>query len=243
MTNSQKSFEVLYGRFVNGDTLIQSLTNYDPQNTLIKKANLTAFIADIKVKDKTVTKKLVALKDLVSLRKKMSFRRKGFDVNCLENRMRNAHAYIGIEIGKNSSSYKIIGGYIKAIKPKYKKKESKEARNKRRSASEQSYVSLNGYASQTLEILGSLGAAYAPQNPNIQLSNFEAFVEEMIELSKNIAKAEAAYLNSTNERGVLYKGDEGLLKRQSLIKGYLASFSGGKKSQNYINYDRLIKGK
>jgi hypothetical protein len=243
MANSQKSFEVLYGRFVNGDTLIQALSNYDPQNPLIKKASLTAFIGDLALKDRTVTKKLIPWKDLISRRQKFSFRHKGCDENCIENRMRNAQSYVGSEIGKNSSAYNIIGGYLKVLKPKYKKKNTGQKRSARRSTSEQSYVSLNGYAMLTVEILDSLGSAYAPQNPNIQYANFKTFVEEMIELSGNITIAQAAYSNSTAERAVLYKGEEGLTKRQSLIKGYLASFSGGKKNQNYIEYDRLIKGK
>ena len=243
MANSQKSFEVLYGRFVNGDTLIQALSNYDPQNTLIKKASLTAFIGDLALKDRTVTKKLLPLKDLISRRQKFSFRRKGCDENCIENRMRNAHSYVGSEIGKSSSAYNIIGGYLKVLKPKYQKKNAGQKRSARRSTSEQSYVSLNGYAMLTVEILDSLGSAYTPQNPNIQYANFKTFVEEMIELTGNITIAQTAYSTATAERAVLYKGEEGLTKRQSLIKGYLASFSGGKKNQDYIEYDRLIKGK
>jgi hypothetical protein len=243
MTNSQKSFEVLYGRFVNGDTLIQDLSNYDPQNVLLKKANLSIFIEDIQLKNNAVIKSEMRFKDLVFKRKKFSFRRKDCDENCLENRMRNAHSYIGSEIGKDSSAYKIIGGYLKVLKPKYKKKEKGKKGSARRSTSEQSYNSLNGYARQTLEIIDSLGTAYTPQNTNIQYANFEAFVEEMIVLSNKIIKANVVYSTATAERSVMYKGDEGLLKRQSLIKGYLASFSGGKKSQNYIEYDRLIKGK
>jgi hypothetical protein len=243
MANSQKSFETLYGRFVNGNTLIQGLSNYDPQNPLIKKASLTAFIGDLALKDRTVTKKLMPFKDLIIRRQKFSFRRKGCDENCLENRMRNAHSYVGSEVGKNSSAYNIIGGYLKVLKPKYKKKVKGKKGTERRSTSEQSYVSLNGYAMLTVEILDSLGSAYAPQNPNIQYANFKAFAEEMVELTNNISVAEAAYKNATTERAVLYKGEEGLTKRQSLIKGYLASFSGGKKNQNYIEYDRLIKGR
>jgi hypothetical protein len=157
--------------------------------------------------------------------------------------MRNAQSYIGSEIGKNSSAYNIIGGYLKVLKPKYKKKNAGQKPGARRSTSEQSYVSLNGYAMQTVEILNSLGSAYAPQNPNIQYANFKTFGEEMIVLTGNITIAQAAYSNATSERAVLYKGEEGLTKRQSMIKGYLASFSGGKKNQNYIEYDRLIKGK
>ena len=90
--------------------------------------------------------------------------------------MRKAHSYIGSEIGKNSGAYKVIGGYIKVLKPKYKQRKPGQKRGKRRSISEQTFESLNGYAVNTLAILESLGTAYAPQNAGIQYANFLAFV-------------------------------------------------------------------
>ena len=243
MTVSQQSYDVLKGRFTSGDTFIQGLALYDPKNPLIKKVNLTAFIAEVDAKDAAVTLKEEALKTLKGQRMKQSFREtEGADENCLENRMRNVYAYIGVEIGKDSGAYKKIGGYLKKIRPHYPKKAPDAPRGAGRSPSEKSYVALNGYATQMMEILTSLGVSYDPQNPYIVLATLDTFVKDMVTLTKDIAKAEAEYSNAAAERKVLYFGTEGVKKRESKIKDYLASFTGGKTSQNYIEYDRLIKG-
>jgi hypothetical protein len=245
MANSQLSFETMYGRFVNGNEFIQTLADFNPQKDLIKKTNLTSLIADIVPIDKAVNLKLKAMMDETNARKFLVFRSKECDENCLENRIRNIHSYIGADISKTCAAYKIIGGYIKKFAPTYKKKDPNlppEAQ-KSKSPSEKSFVAMNGYGMQVLELITELGTDYAPQNDKIQLAKFEIFVKDLVDRAKSIAKLEAEYSDAVSARRPYYYGEEGILKRQTMIKGYLASFTGGKKSQNYIEYDRLIKGK
>jgi hypothetical protein len=242
MVNSQKSFETLFGRFQNGDIFVQAIAAFDPKNALIKKTNLTTFISDLAIKDKAVTENLDAWKSAVAMRKPLAFKQRDCDENCMESRIRNIYAYIGADIGKNSGAYKIIGGYLKKIAPTYEKKDPTKPRGVGKSPSEKSFVALNGYATQTLKLITDLGADYAPQNTNIQVTNFQTFADDMIDKTKNIAKLESDYSDSVRVRLEAYNGAEGVLERQKLIKGYLASFTGGKKSQNYVEYDRLIKG-
>jgi hypothetical protein len=243
MEVSQQSFSVLKGRFVSGNTLIQGLTTYDPLNLLIKKTAITGFIAQLDSADAAVTLTEEAFKTQTSNRMKLSFREaEAADENCLENRIRNIRDYIGVDLGTDRGAYKMISGFLQKIKPRYPKKPEGAPRGAGRSPSEQSYVALNGYATQTLKMIEALDTDYAPQNTYIQYANFKTFVEDMLELTDNIAAAQDAYKTAVGIRKALYLGKEGLKKRQSLIKKYLSSFSGGKKNQNYMNYDSLIKG-
>jgi hypothetical protein len=245
MADSQRSFETLLGRFQNGDAFIQSLTDYNPNNNLIKKASCTAFIAEVLLKDKAVTLTEKPLGDEVAARKPLVFREKGCDENCLENRIRNIHAYIGADISKKCAAYKHIGAMIKKFAPHYKKKDpnAPPAEHKTPSPSEQSFVAMNGYGIHVHQLIVELGADYTPQNPYIIPDAFKDFVDDLVERSKKISKFEADYSDATAARRPYYYGPEGILERERLIKDYLASFPGGKKSQNYIEYDRLIKGR
>jgi hypothetical protein len=243
MGDSQRSFEVLLGRFENGDAYVQTLANYDPLKPIIKKANLTLFIADVKLKDEAVNKALDKWKNAVVARKALSFKGEDCDENCLENRIRNIYSYIGADINKKCGEYKIIGSFIKKIAPIYEKKDPALPKGTGKSPSEKSFVALNGYGTQTSELINDLGLAYDPQNTYIEAATFETFVNDMIERAKDIGKLKSAYSNAVEARYKIYHGTAGLVERQKTIKDYLASFTGGKKSQDYIEYDRLIKGK
>jgi hypothetical protein len=245
MADSQKSFVTLFGRFQNGDTFIQGLGDYNPNKDLIKKATCTTFIADVILKDKAVAQEEKKYRDEVAGRKPLVFRAKNCDENCLENRIRNIYAYIGADIGKTCAAYKIIGEMIKKFAPHYKKSDPNvpPPEHKTPSPSEQSFVAMNGYGTHVITLITELGADYAPQNTNIQLAPFTLFVADLINRSKLVAKYEASYADAVAIRYPYYHGPEGILERQRLIKDYLASFTGGKKSQNYNEYDRLIKGK
>lgn len=242
MSNSQKSFEVLLGRFENGDAYIQTLSDYDPLKAIIKKANLTLFIADVKLKDQAVNTTLSNWKNAIAARKALAFKGEDCDENCLENRIRNIRSYIGAEINKTCGEYKIISSFIKKIAPVYEKSDPNLPKGSGKSPSEKSFVALNGYGTQTSELINNLGLTYAPQNPYIEAAAFETFVNDMITRSKSIAKLEGLYSDAVKARYEIYHGTDGLVERQTIIKDYLGSFSGGKKNPKYLEFDRLIKG-
>jgi hypothetical protein len=243
MSNSQKSFEVLLGRFENGDAYIQTLPDYNPTKVLIKKANLTLFIADVKLKDEAVNTALNNWKNAVVERKTLAFKGKNCDDNCLEKRIRNIRSYIGAEISRTCGEYKIISSFIKKIAPVYEKPNPALPKGSGKSPSEKSFVALNGYGTQTSELINNLGVAYSPQNPFIEAAAFETFVNDMIAKAKSIAKLEGKYADAVKARFEIYHGTDGLVERQTKIKDYLASFTGEKKNPMYIEFDRLIKGK
>jgi hypothetical protein len=245
MANSQLSFETLLGRYENGNEYVQALTNFNPQKELIKMANQQLFIDSVIAADKAVNLSLKKYGDEVSARKPLVFRQKDCDENCLENRIRNIQAYIGADISKTCKAYKIIGGFIKKFAPQYKTKDPNvpPPLHKTPSPSEKSFVAMNGYGIQVHELIVELDTAYAPQNNYIKPAEFIIFVKDLAERTKKTAKYLGNYGDAVAARLPFYYGPEGILERQRLIKDYLASFPGGKKSQNYIEYDRLIKGK
>lgn len=182
-------------------------------------------------------------KNAIAARKALSFKGKDCDENCLENRIRNIRSFIGAEISKTCGEYKIISSFIKKIAPVYEKANPALPKGSGKSPSEKSFVALNGYGTQSSELINNLGASYDPQNTFIVAATFETFVNDMIGRAKSIAKLEGLYADAVKARYEIYHGTNGLIERQDTIKEYLASFTGGKKNQMYIEYDRLIKGR
>ncbi|HEY5534591.1 MAG TPA: hypothetical protein VIL99_06640 [Ignavibacteria bacterium] len=67
-------------------------------------------------------------------------------------------------------------------------------------------------------------------------------IDELKTLNETIAVALKDYGDATSEREKLYDGPEGLKVRIPLIKEYLASFTGGKKGQKYVEFTQAMKG-
>lgn len=243
MDVSQRSYETRRGRFVSGNELVQAKTDYNPMKEIIKKDKLTLFIAEVGTRDEAVSVSELHYRDKVKIRRINSFRDKANLENCLENRIRNAMAYVGAEIGRTSPAYKMIKGFIKKIKPTYKKKKPDAPKGEGKSPSEQSFVALIGYGKQTAQITGDLGSAYTPSDPDIQSANMLTFCEQIETWTKEVASKEVIWADAVKKRKEIYDGKDGMKDRINTIKDYLASFPGGKNSQDYIEYDRLIKGK
>lgn len=243
MPVSQRSFETRFGRFYSANELLQSNPDYSPMNALIQKVALSTFIDDIKAKDEAVNLAYTHYREKVKIRRENGFNGKDGLENCLENRIRAIASYIGAELGRSSSAYKIIRDFIKKINPVYKKKDAEAPRGAGLSPSEQSFVALIGYGVQTTQIIQDLGASYSPTNSDIRLEAMQNICSQMESWTKVIASAENAWAEAVRRRLELYDGKNGMADRIVMIKDYLASFPGGKKNQHYIEFDRIIKGK
>lgn len=243
MAPSQKSFETRFGRFYSGNELLQANPDYNPQNILITKPELNTFISDVSAKDEAVNLAYKNYRDKVKIRRENGFRDNENLENCLENRIRTIASYVGADIGRTSASYKIIKDFIKKIKPIYKKKDPEAPRGDGKSPSEKSFVALIGYGVQTTQIIKDLGAAYSPVNADIQVVAMQDFCTQMEKWTVQIVAAENIWAEAVRLRLELYDGNNGMSDRIVMIKDYLASFPGGKKNQNYIEFDRIIKGK
>lgn len=148
------------------------------------------------------------------------------------------------ELQVNTCSFKSLyfTSNYNPFKLTYKKKDAGTPSGEGKSPSEKSFVALNGYGTQTSELINDLGVAYAPTNTFIEAAAFGTFVNDMIARAKSVAKLEGIYSDAVKVRYEIYHGKDGLLERQATIKEYLASFPEGKNSQSYIEFDRLIKG-
>lgn len=240
---SQRSFENRLGRFNNGLSILQTWGDYLPANVLITIAALVAFAADVIAKNELVATLLTNLTDKRNERKPLVFRSKTSDENCLQNRIDNIQNFLKAEFGKTSGAYQKVHSLYKHLMPKYpKKSDPPEPRGAGKSPSERSFVAGIGYGYEVYAIINSLGASYSPGNTAIIAANFLTFLDSLNTLNKDIAVALKDYGDAVNEREQLYDGPEGLDNRVSMIKSYLASFTGGKQGQKYVEYSQAIIG-
>lgn len=240
---SQKSYENLLGRFQNGIELLRSWPDYVPVNPLITIASLDAFVDLVRSKNNEVGNLYVTLTSKRNQRKTIVFNSKIADINCLQNRAGAISNYLKTEFGKTSGAYQRVYSLYKKMSPSYpKKKDQTLPRGEGRSPSERSFVAVTGYAFEIVAILESLGIAYNPGNPAIQLANFKTFVENLHKLNEEIAIALKNYGDAVATREKLYDAKDGLKVRIRLIKDYLASFPSGKKGEKYIEFSQAIKG-
>lgn len=243
MAVSQRSFETRYGRFYSANELLQSNPEYNPQNAVITKPALNEFISDVAAKDEAVNIAYRHYRDKTKIRRENGFKGKENLESCLENRLNAIASYLGAELGRSSAAYKIIKGFIKKINPVYKKKDPETPNGNGYSPSEQSFVALIGYGVQTTQIIKDLGDDYNPSNADLKAETMRDFCLQMETWTKEIASLENAWAEAVRRRLELYDGKNGMAERIVMIKDYLASFPGGKQNQNYIEFDRIIKGK
>lgn len=240
---SQMSHENRIGRFENGLALLQTWMDYLPANLLITIAVLLTFVDTVRAKNNEVANLLTALTNNRNQRKPLVFKTKTSDVNCLQNRINNIASYLKAEFGKTSGAYQQVYALYKRISPTYpKKKEPNLPRGAGRSPSERSFVAVVGYGYEVHAIINSLGAAYNPSNTAITVANFITFLDTLNTLNKDIAVALKDYGDAVTAREDLYEGAEGLDNRISMIKSYLASFTGGKTGQKYVEYTQAMEG-
>jgi hypothetical protein len=242
---SQGSYENLLGRFLIVIAILKTFADYLPTNVLITIAALETFAGEIRSKNDLVDTLLILLTNKRRERKPQVFRGKEADINCLQNRVESIAAYLKAEFGKTSGAYLKVYSLYKKFAPAYpKKKDPTQPKGSGRSPSERSFVSVTGYASEIVAILGSLGAAYNPlNNTAIQFDQFKLFVAHLKELNDEIGVALKNHGDAVKDREAVYNAPDGLKARSTMIKNYLESFEGGKKGQKYIEVDQALKGK
>jgi hypothetical protein len=240
---SQRSFEVRLGKFKNGNAIIQGWVDYTPANILISKAGISAFIEDVISKNNDIVSTKLPLTTLQDERKSLTFKLKGGgNINCLEGRIRNVLQYIMGDLPSHKTAITKLKEITRKFNPDYKKKTNlKNQKAKGISPSEKSFNSLIGFGSEVIGIIQGMGADYVPSNVNIQLAEFSSFVYSLKTLNQNISQAKEAYGEAVYNRKEIYNGTNGMYDRIRMIKAYLASFEGEKKSSHYIDFIQAIK--
>ena len=129
------------------------------------------------------------------------------------------------------------------MRPQYEKRKPEEPRGAGNSPMEKSFVAAAGYAKSVLVIISNLkGAVYNPPDENISITAMTELAALMEKLNKEVSKHLDPYGDANRERKEAYDGTEGMSKRITAIKSYLASFKGGKTHSHYIEFTQAIKG-
>ncbi|MBC8046831.1 MAG: hypothetical protein H7Y00_08550 [Fimbriimonadaceae bacterium] len=246
MPTSQHSFEALATRFENGYTLINGWLDYSPNNATITKAALAAFVTTVNNANTDVTTKLNALGTERNTRTNLVFEKTedGILLNpaCFENRIRGIVSYLSGDFEEGHSATKNVTAILKKIRPTYPKKAPDAPPGAGKSPSEKSFASAMGHGRSVVAIVQTLGVSYVPPDTNLTVANMNVLLTSMTNANTEVQKKAEAYGISNRNRRKLFEGVDGLKKRRTAIKSYLASFPGLKKSAHYIEYNDAING-
>jgi hypothetical protein len=242
MSTSQRTFDARLGRFKEGNNVIQPLVGYSPSNNLLKKATLNTYITDVEAANTTVTLAEQVLGNKQTARHRLVFTIGDTNPTCLEERIVSIYNYIKGELGETDSATRKVHSIVKKIRPQYKKKAPGTPRGSGASPSEKSFAAAPGFAKEVIDIITALGVTYTPNDPNLKAPALTTLRQAIIDANKEVTDAEKAYGDANRARKKLYDGPTGMDKQISGIKGVLASFPGGKKSDAYIEFSDAIKG-
>ena len=111
------------------------------------------------------------------------------------------------------------------------------------SPSERTVTSIPGFLNEVISMVDELAPGqYDPPDSNLTVTEMEGLRDNIATANATVAAELKTYGNSNRDRKELYDGDNGMAERISMIKSYLASFPGKKKSDDYIEYSQAIKG-
>ena len=242
MATSQQSFEALIGRFKAGNTLLQSWVDFLPSNPLIQKAALATFVTDVEAANMLVASTKTTLDDARAARHALVFIDKDTNPSCLDRRIMQIATYLEGEVGKSHPAAKFVRSIRKKMRPKYAKKPAGTPRGAGTSPMERSNAAAVGQAQEVISRITALGVAYKPADNNLKVPGMTTIVDQIIAANQTVSTALDNYGNANRARKALYDTSTGIRQREVNIKGYLTSFSGGKKSNHYIEYAQAVKG-
>ena len=112
------------------------------------------------------------------------------------------------------------------------------------SPSERTFASIRGFLHEVITLVDGLPSSvtYDPPDSNLTVTEMEGLRDQIDAANGSVASAMEAYGTANRDRKNLYDGKDGMSDRISMIKSYLASFPGKKKSNNYIEYTQALKG-
>ena len=245
MAGSQKSFEARAERFSLGIDLINGWVDYDPNSALIKKLNLGTFRTEVAARNAAANTKLLALAATQSTRSPLVFTIKDTNPLCLQKRIEAIASYLAGDFGATHAATKLVKRVRLKIHPQYPKKivtDPPQPRGAGRSPMEKSFASSVGHGQEVIDCITTLGAAYKPADANLKVPAMQALVNSIAAANTAVTQALEAFGTANRARKEIFDGTGGMQELTISIKGYLTSFSGGKKSNHYIEFAQAIKG-
>lgn len=112
-----------------------------------------------------------------------------------------------------------------------------------KSPMEKTFASLPGFLNEVITLVeGMAPGSYDPPDPLLSESGLTELHVLIVSANAAVTTTMDAYGTANRDRKKLYDSSDGIQDRIRLTKSYLASFSGGKKSEHYIEYSQAIKG-
>jgi len=109
------------------------------------------------------------------------------------------------------------------------------------STSEKSFAQRYTKARELVEYLEEL-PGYSPGVTELESSDLKSFLDDVDNANTNVASKLSALQSERDERFNLYKGTDGLIKRASQIRDYLASIlPQGKKAKDYEKAQKIVQ--
>ncbi|MBI4930758.1 MAG: hypothetical protein HY841_08350 [Bacteroidetes bacterium] len=109
---------------------------------------------------------------------------------------------------------------------------------------EKTYASIPGLLTDVISHIEGLNPSFSYNPPDDKLTTAELkkLKAEIEKLNSQLSASMDVYGTAHRDRKKLYDGTIGMSERIRLIKSYLGSFTGGKKSEHYIEFSQAIKG-
>ncbi len=217
-------------------TYISTLAGYSPPNPDIQTANMTPFLDSIDAQNGLVAAKNQALSEARNLRSNGYYGPGG-----LKKTMPKVRSFLAsFTEGKKSTAFKAvqkfvqkINGYVKPKKLKTGSNPPTEEEQKKISQIEKSFGSMLQNGKDIVQIATSLGAAYTPSNPAINVPSMTAMMTLLGNLNASVIGTQKEADDAIRDRFDLYEDDNGLRERMQAINEYVASIY-DKDSQEYL---------
>lgn len=106
------------------------------------------------------------------------------------------------------------------------------------STSERSFGQRYTKARDLIEYLKSI-PTYSPGNPDLEIAEFDTFVSSLDTANNSVASLTSSLQTERDERLVMYKGPQGLIKRASQIRDYISAVE--TKGKNSVEFKKVQK--
>jgi len=242
MAGSQNTYASLIGKFRNGLTVLQSWADYLPSNPSIQTATLIALENEVETKNTAVSVTESDYLNKTFERKKLFYYNKNIDNRlCFEYRLSQITNYVNSLGDEAEVAYDMLHAIQKRFIPGLNKKKLEDGTYKTVTPQNRTYASLSGFLTETIGIITSVNThtPYNPPDPNTSIVAMENLFAQIEAANSAAGTAHENWGTAVTDRKAVYKT---MSKNITLIKNYLASFDGAKKSDHYIGFVQAVKG-
>jgi len=238
MAGSQNTYASLIGKFRNGLTVLQSWADYLPSNPSIQIATLVALENEVETKNTAVTVTNSAWLTKTDERKKLFYYDKKIDNRlCFEARLEQITNLVGSMGEDEEVAYDMLKAMQKKFIPGLNKKKLADGTYKTVTPQNRTYASVSGFLTETIAIITNI-PLYNPPNVNLTIAAMQNLFAQIETANAAAQTAHANWSDAVTERRKVYQT---MSKNITLIKNYLASFDGAKKSNHYIGFVQALK--